>query len=71
MSSSVIIYDTNKEESIKEVQINEDVTSLESNSSFILVGTLKGKVFIYDDKLSEIAKIQLATFRISTLRLIP
>lgn len=36
-----------------------------------MVGTLKGSLFIYDHNLEEIGKDTLATFKISTIKLIP
>ena len=55
--NKVIIYDSNKEVEVKSAQIKEDITFLESNNDFIMVGTLKGNMIIFNHNLEEFGKI--------------
>ena len=47
-NNKLITYDVQFDKVIKEVAVNEDVTFLASKDQFTLVGTLKGKILLYN-----------------------
>jgi hypothetical protein len=47
------------------------VTCIHSNEHFILVGSLKGKVIVYNSELKKIDEVSLASFKISALAFFP
>ena len=47
-SNRLILLEVAGEKVVSEVKINEDVTELQSNQHFIVVGTIKGKVHFFN-----------------------
>ena len=64
-----MVYDIEAGKVLKEITIDEDITCLQSNKQFVLAGTIKGKVFIFNSELKPVEEVTLNTFKISTLNL--
>ena len=68
-NNKLFIYDIQTEKVLNEITINDDISELKSNQNFILAGTVKGKVHIFNSELKKIEEVTLNTFKISTLNL--
>jgi hypothetical protein len=52
---------------VKEIAFQEEATSLKANGNLVVVGTNKGKVFVFNSNLELISQSLVKTFKINTI----